>query len=171
MKSFNPTMLVTSMLLTACAADLGVYDSNEKKVPGVPVNTPIVYVISGDFTAFKKKNTKCQQVAAPPSFQSLPVGDRYFIDPEPGFFYDAEFKVDFSDNGSLKSVVLNSETNLPKTIDAITNLLEKGLPAVGFAPAVADTADVRRGDQPACDTGLKVTKIERLQDYIRRING
>lgn len=153
--------MVTVFLLSACTANLAIYDSNQKEIKGVPFNAPVAYVIEGNLVKLKKGG-KCDPKPFV-KFESLPLGKQYFAQVKTGIFADSEFSISFGDKGGLKQITLNSDANFPKTLDSITKFVSEAL------PTLADSTITYLEKEPAlptCDTGEKITKMTLFSEWL-----
>lgn len=154
-------MMVAALLTGGCTADLGVYRADGTKVKGYPVSIPVTYVLTGQFTRHKKLGAKCTPTPFPAKFQTLGTGETYFVDPETGPLANSEFALQFSKDGVVTAVTLNSESNLPETLDSTANLIGSIAELASPAPAIAVT-----GDAVACDTGEDVKRVQTLPEFV-----
>lgn len=72
------------------------------------------------------------------SLDVLPFGERYFIGVKPAAFGKAEFKLEFTDAGLLKTVSLNSDARTAESVKEVSGLLGTLLPYL--AVQKSDTA-------------------------------
>lgn len=160
----------------ACTADLVVMKADGKtEMAGIPIRQSESYILSGKHTKRKKGGPCSPNSFFQPIF--LPTGDLYFINVESGPLASSEFSVALSDNGTLKSVSLNSENKAKDVLEGATTFIKDALPVLGVVDAVVSESLVAEGDEkesavaadvaglPACDTGptdLKLKPIEAL---------
>lgn len=160
------SLYLVMLVVSGCTADLGVYDASERKVPGFPVAAPVVYVVTGAHTKHSKLGDGC--TPAPfYRFQTLPTGERFFVDPETGPLANSEFGLKFSATGSLTELTLNSESTAPQTLDSATNLLTAVGNLAGLGVATALPAERAAPGLPACDTGESNIKLQRISELIQ----
>ncbi len=147
------SIIGTAALAAGCASSLKSFDAEQGPVVGVPVRSPMLAEVTRVTTFAVAPNAVgnaayagyCKPDTAV-TLEVLPIGKLYYLNFDPATFGKAEFKVDLSDAGLLKSVSLNSDPRTAETTKEIAGLLESVLPFVA-APKEAPT-DARTQADP-----------------------
>ncbi len=148
-----------AMFLTACAASLEIFDSSKNKVDGVPFRAPALYVFSGNFT-MHSEGKEC----LPTSFSdihSLPLGALYYANVKTAPLAKSEFSIEFTEQGALKRIALNSDTTIDDVASGVTKLLSITSPIVGDGGPKQKSAPFKI----PCDTGKVVKSIKTFEEF------
>jgi len=145
--------------MTACTSKLVIHEAGkDDPIEGVPFRGSEVWVAEGMLTAHTKVGENC----IPSPFQdyvTLASGTLYYAQPDSGWLADSEFSIAYNDNGSVKQVQLNSESNFSESVSAVSELAGIVLPFVAAPRALAG------GEAPACNTGKNVQSFVRLDQW------
>jgi hypothetical protein len=102
-----------ALAIAGCASTLTTFDSKGTLTKGVPFGTPVLVKITERTTyQVDPKNQQFSEYCTPDhlvKLQFLPLGERHYVTFSPAAFGKGEFKVEFGDTGTLKSVSLNSD--------------------------------------------------------------
>jgi hypothetical protein len=121
--------------LSGCASKLEVEHSRNGN--GIAVPMPVSYVITKESQPLDKNGVKClsKPITKKRDFINLPFGEIYTVNIHRGLFASNDFKIEFTDKGSLKSVMLNSDPQIDETIQATASLVKEiGTTASQLAP-------------------------------------
>ena len=132
MKRVSLTIAVA--LLCGCASDINVLSDKGDKLPGVPIHSPILAEVSMRTTYSVRSGKEHEEFAKFCSEQQtlkvstavLPLGRVRYVDFEPASLGKSEFSLEFTDNGVVKKVTVNSDATAG--VDSVTGFLEKVLP-------------------------------------------
>src|SRR5687768_5254648 len=127
-----------------CASSLKTFNSESQPTVGIPISTPVLVKITSR-TKFKP-GPNGEKFAAycmdeeDSEYKMLPLGERGYINFEAAQFGKSEFKVEFSDAGSLKVVSLNSDPS--KALEEAGDFASAVLPFIASKkPSPAALAD------------------------------
>lgn len=155
-----------SVFLAGCSTTLKVYDEAGEEVNGIPIRTPEVYVMRGEYTTNSKIGKNCEPT---PFVQtvSLPTGALHYVNAYPKVLASSEFNVNFSDSGVLQSIAVNSQPAANDFIDSAAGFATEVLfPVIGIGDSDSASEPETRGlftnnsrnsGRVACDTGAKVS--------------
>ena len=150
-------------VLPACTSELEIYqDGSDEPIKGVPFRGSEVWVAEGLLTKHSKEGSQCAQ-APFQDYVSLASGTLYSAQPDPGWLANSEFSIMFNENGSVKQIQLNSESNFAENVSAVSELAGTVLPFVTAPKAAPET--LRPGQLPACDVGKNVQSSVRLDKW------
>lgn len=168
-------LVVLMALLSGCASKLAVFDGHGNPMKGVPVRSPLLveittetsYEIDPKIPASDRGYETIKKLCAPTTNSTtsfLPLGTLTYVNFEPASFGKSEFKLEFSDSGSLKTLSLNSDP--AATTESVSRLLGAVLPYVA-APkptekALAEEPDLERTRASVCL--VKETKIKSIKE-------
>lgn len=165
-----PKIIQTALsiaILSGCTADLVVFDGVQdasgewapgNELPGIPVALPQIYVLDRVFTADSNGRPNCNRTFAPPLFQTVPR-DLVYVGVRTGIFADSEFTIHLTENGIIQEISLNSNSNLPETLDSTAGLVS----AVGALPILgAGESNIVNG----CTTSPIVCEMRPLNEYM-----
>ncbi len=108
-------VLGSIVLLGGCASSLKTFDAQKNPSVGIPVGSPVLVKITEKTTyEVDPKHKEFENYCKPDvnaTYKFLPLGERVYIAFDPAIWGKGEFKVEFNDNGALKSVSLNSDAS------------------------------------------------------------
>jgi hypothetical protein len=121
---------IGSTLICGCASSLKTFDDKNQLSVGIPINTPVLVKITEhvryevdpkheEFAGYCKPDINV-------TYQSLALGERSYIAFNPAPLGKGEFKIEFHENGTLKSVSLNSDA--AAGADKVNDVLKTVLP-------------------------------------------
>lgn len=154
-----------AMFFTACAASLEIFDSSKNKVDGVPFRAPALYVFSGKFTKHSEVGNGCEKIGFS-DIHSLPLGDLYYANVKTASLAKSEFSIEFTEQGALKRIVLNSDTTIDDVASGVTKLLSITSP---IADGVLEK-NFRADAQLPCDTGKVVDSMKTFEEFKRDLS-
>lgn len=161
-----------ALLASGCASSLKTFDSEKKQSVGIPIATPVLVKITEKTTyEVDPNNTKFESFCKPyvsAKYQFLALGERSYLAFDPAFLGKGEFKVEFNDAGTLKTVSLNSDATAGA--DKVSDLLGTVLPYLAApkptvetkAIAPEDTAQKTK-DKYCIKKGTEVVSVERVE--------
>ncbi len=173
MRDRTPVLIILTALSVGgagCASSLRSFDADERALVGVPVRSPMLAQVTRVTTylpapAAGPNAAYCRPDTAV-TLEILPIGKLVYLNFAPATFGKAEFKVDLTDAGQLRSVSLNSDPRAAETTKEVAGLLEAVLPFVA-APkesstdprtaAVADPTAQALREKHCLRTGVAVT--------------
>ena len=160
---FCSIIATAAVMLSGCSTSLKVWDENRTAVDGVPVRISQTYEVKGMLTGHSKVGKNCDPT---PFYRtmSLPTGRLYYVNIEPGSLAENAFDVQFTDQGSLKSVSLNSKPAPKEAVEGVVGLATDVIfPVLGIGGDDANSSPVvgpqnsssvtRLPDKPSCDVG------------------
>ena len=163
----------TLFLISGCGSSLKVYDSNQAKVVGIPINVPQLMEVTTTTSYTVAKGSEEHKALCTPEVSSkiefLPLGERYYITFDPAALGDSEFSIEFNDSGLVKSVALNSKASAGA--EQANALLATVLPFITAPKTVPETSSFIGEDDSAqklktkhCLTsGSKVSSIKEVK--------
>lgn len=179
MKQSSHLLVVLMVLLSGCASKLAVYDDKGNPMKGVPVRSPLLveittetsYEIDPKISASDSRYETIKRLCAPTTKSTssfLPLGTLSYITFEPAALGKSEFKLEFSDSGSLKTLSLNSDP--AAATESVSKLLGTILPYVA-APkptekALAEEPDLEKVRASVCianETKIKSIKERKVE--------
>ena len=168
-----------AVLVSGCASSLKTFDSNKKESVGIPIATPVLVKITEKTTyEVDPNNSKFKSYCTPDvntKYQFMALGERSYLAFKPAFLGKGEFKVEFTDSGTLKAVSLNSDATAGA--DKVGDLLGTVLPFIA-APkptveiktvAPEDTAQKTK-DKYCLKKGTEVVSVERAEVLEQKVN-
>ena len=179
------SVALMAAFLSACTASLIVKKSNtngnESEVHGIPFRVPTPYVFSGKYTKHSKFGENCTPT---PFYEvlALPLGDLYYANVKTGELAGSEFTIEFTEQGTLKRISLNSDTTVDDVASGVASLVGAALPflsPVPAPPADSDSREPKEADAnftsppPSCNAGKVVHCVETFEAFMERkkING
>lgn len=163
-----PLLIATPMLISGCASSLLTYDSNKVETVGIPISTPVLVKITEktDYEVVPGKDSKYCTSETNSKYQFMALGERSYIGFKPAQLGKGEFKVEFNDNGTLKSVSLNSDATAGT--EKVTGLLETVLPFIAApkpipAAQASDKSAQSLKDLNCIKKGTQVTDVQTVQ--------
>lgn len=141
-----PIFLTTLFTLTGCASELIASRVDGTKLPGVPVGSPKLVEITSTTSYKPVKKGQFTEYCTPEvnsEIQFLPLGEVTYLNMDPASIAKGEFTLEFSDNGNIKKVSLNSDAG--SGVDSVNTLASTLLPFLATpktADAPAATASV-----------------------------
>lgn len=165
-------MVGIASLSAGCASSFKTYDSQKQPSVGIPIATPVLVKIT-EQTNYEvdQKNKEYEAYCTSEKnskYEFLPLGERSYIAFTPAALGKGEFKIEFNDAGTLKSVSLNSDSTAGA--DKVNSLLGTVLPYLA-APkptakvtllAAEDTAQKKK-DKYCIKKGTEVISVERVE--------
>lgn len=174
MKKLQAVFSILSLILvffSGCSSSLKTFDAKQKASVGVPINTPVLVKVTERTSYIVDPRRKEFEEFCTPSvnttFQYHALGERSYVAFEPALLGKGEFKIEFHENGALKSISLNSDASAG--VDKVNDLLKAVAPYVA-APlgltketrtAQEETAQSMR-DRYCLKTQTEVISIERI---------
>lgn len=170
MKIREGLFLIVAVLASGCASSLKTFDSNGQASPGVPVSIPVlakVVTVRSFVPAAPAVSEKEKSYCVPEKleeFKFMPMGERTYIAFDPAPLGKGEFKLEFGDNGMLKTVSLNSDATAG--VEKVGGMLGTVLPYLA-EPKQASTTEAE--DKAAalkekfCLKASETISIERAQ--------
>lgn len=164
-------LAIGGTLLSGCASSLKTFDAQKNPSVGIPVGTPILVKITERTTyEVDPKHPEFQSYCKTDvnaTYEFLPLGERSYIAFEPAALGKGEFKVEFNDNGALKTVSVNSDATAGT--QSVTELLSTILPYMAApkptpeikATIAKDTAQETK-EKYCIKKGTEVTDVERV---------
>lgn len=159
-------------LAAACASSLKSFDAEGRALTGVPIRAPMLVEVTrvttytarphaGDDAAFCRPDTAV-------TLEVMPLGRLFYLNVQPADFGKAEFKLELTEAGTLKSVSLNSDPRTAESMKELGALLGTLLPyaaAPKEAPAdarkapTADATAQELRDKHCIRTGVGIRDI------------
>ena len=175
-------VVLMMMFLSACTANLKVKKGNtngsESEVHGIPFRVPTPYVFSGKYTKHSKFGENCTHT---PFYEvlALPLGDLYYANVKTGELAGSEFTIEFTEQGTLKKISLNSDTTVDDVASGVASLVGAALPFLSPVPTPPAALDSEEGEKfqdngtppsplPSCDTGKVVHCVETFEAFMER---
>ena len=159
------SVALIATFLPACTARLIVKDKDGNETHGVPFRAPVMYVFSGEFT----KHSEGENCAPTPfsDTHALPLGDLYYATVKTGELAGSEFTIEFTEQGTLKKISLNSDTTVDDVTSGIAVLLDKASPLL--APTPTSSEALEKNLILPCDTGKEIKRVEAFEDFMKRL--
>ncbi|HEX2964432.1 MAG TPA: hypothetical protein VHO84_01530 [Syntrophorhabdaceae bacterium] len=167
-------LFLSALLLTGCSSSLKTFDEKQRLSVGIPINTPVlVKVTERTIYAVDPRNREFEEFCVPSistTFQYHTLGERSYVAFDPAFFGKGEFKIEFHENGGLKSIVLNSDASTG--VDKMNDLLKTVAPYIAAPLGLTkEMKTVQEGtaqsmkEKYCIKTQTEIISIERIKQY------
>src|SRR5271165_3031450 len=147
------------VICTGCSGSLQISSAKAGVLGGIPVATYELWVEEGVYTRLARGGA-CDSTTPYQKLASLPTGPVYYLNVTSSSLAKTSFDLKLNSDGALSELSFNTESLLPQTLTGISDVL-KALPALGVAGAGAPPPGVL----PACDTGEKLHKVTRYEEW------
>ncbi len=177
MKKLQAVSITLSLILvffSGCSSSLKTFDAKQNVSVGIPINTPTLVKVT-ERTSYmvdprKKEFEEFCKPSLNTTFQYQALGEQSYVAFEPALLGKGEFKIEFHENGALKSISLNSDASTG--IDKVNDLLKTVAPYVAAPLGLTkemkatqeETAQSMR-DRYCLKTQTEVISIERIKRY------
>jgi hypothetical protein len=164
-----PFIIGTAALAAGCASSLRSFDAEGRALTGVPIRAPLLVEVTrvttytpaptaGAYAAYCKPDTAV-------TLEVMPLGRLFYVNVDPASLGKAEFKLELTEAGTLKTVSLNSDPRTAESIKELGAALGTLLPYVAApkeppaevrttAPADASAQELR--DRHCIRTGVGI---------------
>lgn len=163
-------IICTAAFAAACASSLQSFDADGRALKGVPIRAPILVEVTRVTTYAVAPNATaayCRPDTAV-TLEVMPLGRRFYLNVQPADFGKAEFKLELTEAGTLKSVSLNSDPRSAESMKELGALLgtllpyaaaPKEPPADARKAPTADATTQELRDQHCIRTGVGIRDI------------
>lgn len=135
----SPVLMVVAVGLAGCASNFKSEKLADGEISGIPVVAYQPAWVQREFTIKPKEghpDAECTSPKTETSLETLPIGGTYGVKFEPSWFGKGEFTIDLNENGTLKTLTLNSDPQFAENLGAATEFLKTIVPvppaAAGF---------------------------------------
>ncbi len=142
--------LAALILVSGCATDMEVTKGScDSSCDGFPIRMPVTVKIT-ETTSFRLRPDVDQSLGwlcteeRRQLFDSLPLGELYYINYDGGWLAKTEFSAEFHPSGLLKTVSINSDPT--QVVESTAGLIEAALP-IAFPDRAAEAAGLDGNDR------------------------
>ncbi len=174
-------MRVASMICTAalgglaagCASSLKSFDADGRALTGVPIRAPMLVEVTRVTTYTATPSAGANAAYCKPdtavTLEVMPLGRLFYLNVDPATFGKAEFKLELTEAGTLKTVSLNSDPRAAESMKELGALLgtllpyaaaPKEPPAGARTAATADATAQELRDKHCIRTGVGIRDIQ-----------